>query len=361
MSTEGYFLNSRWEILWTASGNVVFNSPVAEHITLRDPAEDVVEFIKELEQHHLGTPGAPKPIRPGNSRTQWFARELCRAGVISRQSGLNDLAQKAPKSWERYRSFIAHLGSFREQPYDEAAYVKLQNSSVAIVGLGGVGSLVALMLASCNIGKLAIIDPDVVSDGNLVRQILFSESDALLGRHKVDVVAERISGLNSAVSVSTHPYALENEAQAVQVIQDHGVDLVLLTADRPRILIQRILNRACLHARSTLLNCFMDRLGPIVIPGETACFECVETHWRNEVGSSHDEIVDALQLRDRVEYPSSVMGVARAADAMTTEAVLYLAGAPNLCTRDGILRLERGEISLEHIFRIPGCPACSML
>ncbi len=67
---------------------------------------------------------------------------------------------------------------------------KLRDSSVAIVGLGGLGSPAAMYLARCGVGQVTLIDPDVVSESNLHRQILFEHAD--IGFFKVDVAARRL-------------------------------------------------------------------------------------------------------------------------------------------------------------------------
>lgn len=74
---------------------------------------------------------------------------------------------------------------------------KLLESRVAVVGLGGLGGLIAEMLARAGVGRLTLIDGDRFSENNLNRQQLCTESD--LGRGKADVAGERIRALNGAV------------------------------------------------------------------------------------------------------------------------------------------------------------------
>ena len=76
----------------------------------------------------------------------------------------------------------------------EDAVKKLNNSFVAVFGLGGVGSYTAEALARSGIGKILLIDNDAVSKSNINRQLCALQST--VGRKKVDVVAERLLDIN---------------------------------------------------------------------------------------------------------------------------------------------------------------------
>ena len=76
---------------------------------------------------------------------------------------------------------------------------KLLDAHVMVVGLGGLGSPVAMYLAAAGVGKLSLVDDDQVELSNLQRQIVHSQSD--IGRDKVDSAADRLlaRGLTAAV------------------------------------------------------------------------------------------------------------------------------------------------------------------
>lgn len=71
---------------------------------------------------------------------------------------------------------------------------KLSHASVALFGLGGVGSYCAEALARCGIGKIMIVDCDIVSKSNINRQLCALQST--VGRYKTEVVAERLLDIN---------------------------------------------------------------------------------------------------------------------------------------------------------------------
>lgn len=77
---------------------------------------------------------------------------------------------------------------------------RLLDSHVAVVGAGGLGSPAIQYLAAAGVGRLTLIDDDVVSLSNLQRQTLFATAD--MGRRKVTVAAERVAALNPDVRVT---------------------------------------------------------------------------------------------------------------------------------------------------------------
>ena len=73
---------------------------------------------------------------------------------------------------------------------------RLLDSHVLIVGMGGLGCPAAMYLAAAGVGKLTLVDPDVIDLTNLQRQVAFSTDD--IGQFKVDAAAARISAINPA-------------------------------------------------------------------------------------------------------------------------------------------------------------------
>lgn len=82
----------------------------------------------------------------------------------------------------------------------EESLEKLKNSHIAVFGLGGVGSYVVEALARCGVGRLTLVDHDVVSLSNINRQIIALHST--VGRKKTDVVKERVLDINPECEVT---------------------------------------------------------------------------------------------------------------------------------------------------------------
>ena len=84
----------------------------------------------------------------------------------------------------------------------EDAICKLRKARVALFGLGGVGGYAAEVLARSGVGHIDLIDDDTVSLTNLNRQLLALHST--IGKHKVDVAAQRIADIDPTIQVVTH-------------------------------------------------------------------------------------------------------------------------------------------------------------
>lgn len=84
----------------------------------------------------------------------------------------------------------------------EEGQARLRNASVLVVGAGGLGSPLLMYLAAAGVGRLGIVDDDVVDRSNLQRQILYGE--ASVGARKTDAAAARVRDINDGVAVEAH-------------------------------------------------------------------------------------------------------------------------------------------------------------
>ena len=97
---------------------------------------------------------------------------------------------------------------------------KICNASVLCIGAGGLGSPLALYLAAAGIGKLGLIDFDVVERSNLQRQIL--HGDEWVGKSKIESAKSRIASLNPEVEVVLHDTRLTSE-NAMDIFREYDV------------------------------------------------------------------------------------------------------------------------------------------
>ena len=102
----------------------------------------------------------------------------------------------------------------------EAGQEKLRNAKVLIVGVGGLGSPIALYLAGAGVGTLGLVDDDQVSISNLQRQVLYAEAD--VGESKPLCGARRVQGLNSDVNVEVYPFRLDKK-NAGELIRNYDI------------------------------------------------------------------------------------------------------------------------------------------
>ncbi len=100
--------------------------------------------------------------------------------------------------------------------------LKLKAAKVLLVGTGGLGAPLGLYLAAAGIGKIGLVDFDVVDFTNLQRQVIHFTKD--VGRNKIDSAAEKMLALNPNIEIVKHEVALTSE-NALDILKDY--DLVV--------------------------------------------------------------------------------------------------------------------------------------
>jgi molybdopterin-synthase adenylyltransferase len=147
----------------------------------------------------------------------------------------------------------------------------LRGGSVLVVGAGGLGAPVLFYLAASGIGRIGIVDDDVVELSNLQRQVLFTTAD--IGRPKAEVATERLAALNPEVVLEPHTARLM-AATAAGVID--GYDVVVTAVDN--FPTRYLINDACVLAGKTLVDGAVLRMTGLAMTikgGETACYRCL--------------------------------------------------------------------------------------
>jgi len=221
---------------------------------------------------------------------------------------------------------------------------KLFNSKVALVGLGGLGSPVALMLTGMGIGYLKIVDRDLVSLSDLNRQFLYKMKD--IGKFKVEAALERLKEFNPDVKIEAFPVSI-TEYNVEEIVKD--CDIVLDCTDS--IFARYLLNRACLkHSIPYLYGAAIENQGMLftVIPGKTACLECLFPDLKDE------------------ELPKcAVVGVnppvlSLVASIQVSEAIRILTGkSPILINRLLLVDIQNLSFDFLEVKRNEECKACS--
>ncbi len=98
--------------------------------------------------------------------------------------------------------------------------LKLKQAKVLLVGTGGLGAPLGLYLAAVGIGKIGIVDFDVVDFSNLQRQVIHGTKD--VGRPKIDSAADRMHDINPNVEIVKHEVALTSE-NAFEIISQYDI------------------------------------------------------------------------------------------------------------------------------------------
>jgi adenylyltransferase/sulfurtransferase len=162
----------------------------------------------------------------------------------------------------------------RQIMLDEIGFVgleKLRKARVCVVGLGGIGNPVVTQLTAMGIGKLKIVDRDIIEISNLHRQHLYTEND--IGRVKVEAAKEKLQQINSGVEIEALPNSV-TKYTAESIVK--GFDIVVDALDS--IDARYALNDACVKLNIPLIYAgALGMLGSIctIIPNKTACLRCI--------------------------------------------------------------------------------------
>ena len=98
--------------------------------------------------------------------------------------------------------------------------LKLAHAKVLMIGAGGLGAPLGLYLAAAGVGRLGIVDFDVVDFTNLQRQITFSTTD--VGRPKIQAAKERLAGMNPQIRIDTYETRLTSD-NALDLFRDYDI------------------------------------------------------------------------------------------------------------------------------------------
>jgi molybdopterin/thiamine biosynthesis adenylyltransferase len=222
--------------------------------------------------------------------------------------------------------------------------LKLRNSRVCIVGLGGLGSPAALQLAAMGVGFLRLVDFDVVELSNLQRQHLYGVN--YLGYPKVEVAAKRLQQLNPNVEIEPRPVAL-NSRNAQDLIGDVDVVVDGLDLMAPRYAV----NAACVKADVPyVFGAAITTNGSVstILPKKTACLECFQ-------GNVEDSQLPKCAVAG--VHPSVLNVVA---SIEVTEAVRILLGKPPRLANK-LFHCDIEELTFEEveISKSSDCSVCS--
>ena len=227
--------------------------------------------LAELKQSELWSPKVDRALQQ-----LWHAKHLRYSSDWHDTSGS-----------ERYSRQLGWLSMNQEVRGREPDVIaKLKRESVAILGVGGLGTHVAWNLAASGVGNLHLVDGDTIELSNLNRQLFYTPAD--VGLRKVDVVAERLLQFNPDLVIrKTHKY-LNGVDDILEVIR--GSSMVVRAIDSPNESPVWV-NEACVREGIPYMaGGFLPQgalVGPMVIPGETACLLCNQqtVHQRADRGS----------------------------------------------------------------------------
>ncbi len=244
-----------------------------------------------------------------------------------------------PEEKSRYsrHMLLAQIGA--------AGQERLLAARVLVVGMGGLGSPVAMYLAASGVGHLVLSDFDVVELSNLQRQIIHRSDD--VDRNKVESARKAILALNPGVQVTALPYALQDDDLDDEVA---AADVVVDACDNFQSRFE--MNAACWRQRTPLVSAAAMRMeGQVSVfdprQPESPCYRCLYS----------DESTEG-EACSQVGVLAPLLGIIGSIQA--TEAMKLIVGmGTTLVGRVLVLDALDMELRTLKLRKDPQCPVCS--
>lgn len=222
--------------------------------------------------------------------------------------------------------------------FGEDGQEKLKKAKVFIAGAGGLGSSISTYLTVAGIGKLRMVDNDIVALENLNRQILHWDND--IGKKKLESAAAKLKRMNPNVEVEVISETI-NKGNIDELVGDF--DMIVDAMDN--FAARYVLNKAALVKKIPLFHGAVHGFygqATTIIPGKTACLRCIFPE------------APPPTIPPVVGVTPGVIGCIQA-----TEVIKYILGIGSLLENrllmwDG-LKAEMDEVPLE---KNPGCEDC---
>jgi len=150
----------------------------------------------------------------------------------------------------------------------EEGQEKLSKAKVLVVGAGGLGSVVIAYLSAAGVGKLGIVDGDVVEEHNLQRQIIHAGN---IGMNKAESAEKFVKNLNPDVDVISYPFNL-TPSNVIDIIKEY--DIVVSCPDN--LTTRYLLNDACRILGKPMVHAAIYGFeGEAMTIVDTPCYRCI--------------------------------------------------------------------------------------
>jgi len=187
----------------------------------------------------------------------------------------------------------------RAESWGKETQQLLEQTSVLVIGAGGLGSHSANLLVRLGIGRIVIVDSDVVEISNLPRVAVFDKAD--VGNSKALVLAEKLSRIGGPCSIVGKNLCVNEDS--IEGLLD-GIDIVVDATDN--IQTRLLVNRACVNKKIFFVYAGLEQSSGMilgVVPGQSACLECLRLQERPKesavpVVGSVPGIVAGLQVSE---------------------------------------------------------------
>ncbi len=195
-------------------------------------------------------------------------------GLLDTVNPKNDFAE-----YNSYRRVINFLSDYASDHTSLIAmWNSLKNSTVAVIGLGAVGSWVSCNLIQTSIKNIILMDNDIVEESNLHRQFGYNESD--IGLKKIDALEKQLKNYNKNSNIIKIYEFLTTDT--INILDKYHVDLIINCADKPNVDTTSLIigeygmKKNIPHIVGGGYNMHLSLIGQTILPKVSACVKCFE-------------------------------------------------------------------------------------
>jgi molybdopterin-synthase adenylyltransferase len=265
-----------------------------------------------------------------------------------------------PAEYHRYRAHPTFLHPWNQN--GGQALRRIQESRVAVIGLGGTGMAVVQGLVGAGIGALRLADDQAVSWEDMGT----GYQPAQCGERRLTACAERAHSLNCEVNIEQWPGRLDSDLKELVT----GCSLIIMVGNELPPKVFRALNAACLATYTPWLvsrpTARFAVIGPAFDPPHTACYECLQKRIYSNRGNWHlyEEIDRASDQHGRRVVAAECAPWSGGVGALTALLAVQLLLSSDrtlhpLYGRRFVLDLSSWQGVLEDVLMLPWCSACS--
>jgi len=221
--------------------------------------------------------------------------------------------------------------------------LKLKNSKVCVVGIGGLGNPITSRLVAMGVGTLRIVDRDVIELSNLHRQTMFDEDD--VGQVKVEVAAKKLQRLNPDCKIESLAVSV-NDYTALEVVE--GCDVVIDALDSVNA--RYALNKACVKFGIPFVTgaaVGVSGQAFTILPKQSACYYCM-------FPELNEDTMPTCSIEGVHPSILSIVGGIEVAEAVK----IIIGKKPSLSERILHIDLENLDFNSTRTFRAEECPIC---
>lgn len=352
---------SYFHIVPMDNGRIQFRT-VGKTIVMRGKVvtDLISQLIEQLDGNHT-IPEITAHLNDFGEQTILAALQRLQDKGLLEDAALVPPANLSEEELRRYGHQLTLFSRFKPNKYEVQSTLK--SSQVIIFGLGGIGSWVLYSLSSAGVGRIRGVDAEIVRAKDMGS--FYLEKD--IGRPRSRVAARQVRKINRRVEFE----GLAVEPQGVKDVEDliEGYNLVIACEDTPSVTIYRWLNEACLGKEtpwiSGSLEGYIGRVGPAIVPRQTACYECYQLRLKSTLDAYDEFMAFERYLQEEHSESVSYGGLSSfggvVGNYLALEALKMLTNFTSPVLYNKILMLDflTLEASLHDVLKLPRCPACS--